>query len=106
MSPLHSFFIYQLGIYLRLVSLKEEPKPELKHKKTQSAQAVEMILHDTNRPMTTTEIAQLLHEIGCPDSPSRLLNRLRQEGRIHGKLSIKRKTWFWWAPGVTEPLDT
>lgn len=84
---------------------EEKPVTKSKTKESQSALAVEMILSDAKRPLTTFEVARLFHEIGCPDSPSRLLNQLRQEGKIHGKLSIKRKTWLWWAPEVEEPLD-
>ncbi|MFX1564907.1 MAG: hypothetical protein ACFFCH_02830 [Promethearchaeota archaeon] len=84
---------------------EEKPVTRSKTKESQSALAVEMILSDAKRPMTTFEVTRLFHEIGCPDSPSRLLNQLRQEGKIHGKLSIKRKTWLWWAPEVEEPLD-
>jgi hypothetical protein len=84
---------------------EEPPAPKPKKRESQSALAVEMILSDAKRPMTTFEVTRLFFEIGCPDSPSRLLNQLRQEGKIHGKLSIKRKTWLWWAPGVEEPQD-
>ncbi|MFX1510802.1 MAG: hypothetical protein ACFFBR_10915 [Promethearchaeota archaeon] len=84
---------------------EEKPVTKSKTKESQSALAVEMILSDAKRPLTTFEVTRLFHEIGCPDSPSRLLNQLRQEGKIHGKLSIKRKTWLWWAPEVEEPLD-
>ncbi|MFW9934251.1 MAG: hypothetical protein ACFFDU_01800 [Candidatus Thorarchaeota archaeon] len=84
---------------------EEQPVPKPKKRESQSALAVEMILSDAKRPMTTFEVTRLFFEIGCPDSPSRLLNQLRQEGKIHGKLSIKRKTWLWWAPGVEEPQD-
>ena len=64
-----------------------------------------MILSDAKRPLTTYEVQRIFHEIGCPDSPSRLLNQLRLEGKIHGKLSVKRKAWLWWAPEVPEPSD-
>jgi hypothetical protein len=82
-----------------------EPVSKPKPKESQSALAVEMILSDANRPMTTFEVSRIFREIGCPDSPSRLLNQLRLEGKIFGKLSIKRKTWLWWAPGVTPPAE-
>ncbi len=85
--------------------MTQEPAPKPKRKESQSAIAVEMILSDANRPMTTFEVTRIFHEIGCPDSPSRLLNQLRLEGKIHGKLNIKRKTWLWWAPEVSEPMD-
>ncbi len=89
-----------------MISLPEEhPSAKPEKKESQSALAVEMILRDAKRPMTTSEVAQMLNEIGCPDSPSRLLNQLRQKGKIHGKLSIKKKTWFWWTPEVEEPHD-
>ncbi|MFX1575877.1 MAG: hypothetical protein ACFFCF_01750 [Promethearchaeota archaeon] len=84
---------------------EEQPAPKPKKRESQSALAVEMILSDAKRPMTTFEVTRLFFELGCPDSPSRLLNQLRQEGKIHGKLSIERKTWLWWAPGVEEPQD-
>ena len=85
--------------------MTQEPSAKPKREESQSALAVEMILSDANRPMTTFEVTRIFHEIGCPDSPSRLLNQLRLEGKIHGKLSIKRKTWLWWAPTVPEPTD-
>ena len=84
---------------------EEQPVAKPKKKESQSELAVEMILSDAKRPMTTFEVTRLFHEIGCPDSPSRILNQLRQEGKIHGKLSIKKKTWLWWAPEVEEPHD-
>lgn len=84
---------------------EEQSASKPKKRESQSALAVEMILSDAKRPMTTFEVTRLFFEIGCPDSPSRLLNQLRQEGKIHGKLSIKKKTWLWWAPGVEEPQD-
>ncbi len=85
--------------------MTQEPSTKPKRKESQSELAIEMILSDAKRPMTTYEVTKLFHEIGCPDSPSRLLNQLRLEGRIHGRLSIKRKTWLWWAPGVDEPTE-
>ena len=91
--------------YLEKVIVTQEPSAKPKRKESQSELAVEMILSDANRPMTTYEVTKLFHEIGCPDSPSRLLNQLRLEGKIHGKLSIKRRTWLWWAPGVPEPTE-
>ncbi|MFX1562083.1 MAG: hypothetical protein ACFFDP_02115 [Promethearchaeota archaeon] len=84
---------------------KDEPSEHHKTKESQSELAVEMILTDANRPMTTFEVARIFREIGCPDSPIRLLNQLRIEGKILGKLSIKKKTWLWWASGVPEPID-
>ena len=84
---------------------EKQPAAKPKKKESQSALAVEMILSDAKRPMTTFEVTRLFHEIGCPDSPSRLLNQLRQEGKIHGKLSLKKKAWLWWAPEVEEPQD-
>lgn len=91
---------------MRMISLSEEqPVAKTQKKESQSALAVEMILSDAKRPMTTFEVTRLFHEIGCPDSPSRLLNQLKQEGKIHGKLSIKKKTMIWWAPDVDEPFD-
>ncbi|MFX1319562.1 MAG: hypothetical protein ACFE9O_10550, partial [Promethearchaeota archaeon] len=84
---------------------EEEPTAKPKRRESQSALAVEMILSDAKRPLTTFEVTRLFHEIGCPDSPSRLLTQLRQDGKIHGKLSIKRKTMLWWAPEVEEPTD-
>ncbi len=86
-----------------MVTQKPSAKP--KREESQSALAIEMILSDANRPMTTFEVSRIFHEIGCPDSPSRLLNQLRLEGKIHGKLSIKRKTWLWWALAAPEPTD-
>jgi hypothetical protein len=85
--------------------VSQEPSAKPKRRESQSELAIEMILSDANRPMTTYEVIKLFHEIGCPDSPSRLLNQLRLEGRIHGRISIKRKTWLWWAPGVDEPTE-
>lgn len=84
---------------------EEQPVAKTQKKESQSALAVEMILSDAKRPMTTFEVTRLFHEIGCPDSPSRLLNQLKQEGKIHGKLSIKKKTMIWWAPDIDEPFD-
>lgn len=81
-------------------SLKEGPEAQ-----TQGSLTVQMILEDKQRPMTTLEVRRIFDEIGCPDSPSRVLNQLRLEGTIHGKLLVKRKTWIWWAPGVPEPKD-
>ena len=78
-------------------------KPQ--RKQSQSTLAVEMILSDSKRPLTTYEVSKIFREIGCPDSPSRLLNQLRLEGKIFGKLSIKQRTWLWWAPGVPEPKE-
>ena len=86
-----------------MVTHKPSAKP--KREESQSALAIEMILSDANRPMTTFEVSRIFHEIGCPDSPSRLLNQLRLEGKICGKLSIKRKTWLWWVSTVAEPTD-
>ncbi|MFW9831112.1 MAG: hypothetical protein ACFFD8_05005 [Candidatus Thorarchaeota archaeon] len=83
--------------------MSEDTQP--KREESQSALAVEMILSDAHRPMTTYEVTRIFHEIGCPDSPSRLLNQLRIEGKIQGRLSIKRKTWLWWAPGVEPPPE-
>ncbi len=85
--------------------MTHEPAAKSKRKESQSALAIEMILSDANRPMTTFEVSRIFREIGCPDSPSRLLNQLRLEGKIFGKLSIKRKGWLWWAPGVTPPTE-
>lgn len=85
--------------------MSEETQPKPKRKESQSALAVEMILSDANRPMTTLEVTRIFHDIGCPDSPSRLLNQLRLQGKIHGKLSIKRKTWLWWVHGVKAPIE-
>ena len=106
LCPRHSSFFNRLSLPVRLIAVSEEPpvtKPQ--KKESQSALAVEMILSDAKRPMTTFEVTRLFHEIGCPDSPSRLLNQLKQEGKIHGKLSIKKKTMLWWAPEVEEPFD-
>lgn len=83
----------------------QEPSPKPKRRESQSELAVEMILSDAKRPMTTYEVTRLFREIGCPDSPTRILNQLKMEGKIHGKLSIKRKTWLWWVPEVPEPTD-
>ena len=74
-------------------------------KESQSSLAVEMILSDAKRPLTTYEVERVFHEIGCPDSPSQLLNQLRLQGKIQGKLSLKQKTWLWWAPEVAAPAD-
>jgi hypothetical protein len=64
-----------------------------------------MILSDAKRPLTTFEVQRVFHEIGCPDSPSQLLNQLRLQRKIHGRVSLKRKTWLWWAPEVPAPTD-
>ncbi|MFX0168127.1 MAG: hypothetical protein ACFE89_02115 [Candidatus Hodarchaeota archaeon] len=85
--------------------MTQEPSTKPNRKESQSALAIEMILSDANRPLTTYEVQRIFHEIGCPDSPSRLLNQLRLEGKIQGKLSIKRKTWLWWAPEVAAPPE-
>lgn len=82
-----------------------KPAPRQKPKESQSALAVEMILSDAKRPLTTFEVQRVFHEIGCPDSPSQLLNQLRLQGKIHGRVSLKRKTWLWWAPEVPGPSD-
>jgi hypothetical protein len=64
-----------------------------------------MILSDAKRPLTTYEVQRIFHEIGCPDSPSQLLNQLRLQGKIQGKLSLKQKTWLWWTSEVPAPAD-
>ncbi|MFX1563310.1 MAG: hypothetical protein ACFFDP_08380 [Promethearchaeota archaeon] len=84
---------------------KDQPLKRQKSRESQSELAVEMLLSDAKRPLTTFEVARIFHEIGCPDSPTRLLSKLRLEGKIFGKLSIKKKTWLWWVPGVPEPID-
>lgn len=82
-----------------------KPATRQKPKESQSALAVEMILSDAKRPLTTFEVQRVFHEIGCPDSPSQLLNQLRLQGKIHGRVSLKRKTWLWWASEVPAPSD-
>ena len=83
-----------------------QEKPTGRRKgESQSALTIQMILEDAGRPMTTLEVSRIFSELGCPDSPTRLLNRLRLEGKIHGKPLIKRRTWVWWAPGIPEPPD-
>ena len=84
---------------------EDKPAARQKPKESQSALAVEMILSDAKRPLTTFEVQRVFHEIGCPDSPSQLLNQLRLQGKIHGRVSLKRKTWLWWAPEIPAPTD-
>ncbi|MHA1753933.1 MAG: hypothetical protein ACTSYR_00210 [Candidatus Odinarchaeia archaeon] len=57
------------------------------------------ILSKKARPLTTSEIEDEVNKLGlkCPDNTIAYLNQLRNKGIIKGELSIKQKSWIWWA---------
>jgi hypothetical protein len=51
-----------------------------------------------NQSLTTDELKGRLEGIGpeCPDDLVGLLNKMRREGTIEGKVSFEKRGWIWW----------
>ncbi len=58
-------------------------------------------LRNSGEPRLTREIEEHVQKIGgaedqCADAIARALNKLRMEGKIEGKIDLKKRGWVWW----------
>ncbi len=69
----------------------------------EEAQAFVLELLGNGRQWTTRELDAMAHAEGvqCPDSTVRFLSRLRRQGLIEGRMSVRHKSWLWWVPNGT-----
>ena len=85
------FKIKNKTINLEVNSMASKPNPE---------ETEELILEllKNNKQMTTTEIRNklIITRSKCPDDPARILSKLKYNGVIKGKLSLKARGYIWW----------